>query len=96
MRMGKFPKIEDIPGVIDRREETGAKSFLKTENLVDHPSHYTQGPMEVVDIIEGFGFDKDWHVASALKYIFRHNHKGNPKQDLEKAIWFLKRKVSKL
>ena len=27
--------------------------------------------------------------GSAIKYIWRHEHKGKPVEDLEKAIWFL-------
>ena len=29
--------------------------------------------------------------GSAVKYIWRHEHKGKPIEDLEKAIWFLNR-----
>lgn len=61
---------------------------------VNHPKHYNQGNIEVIDFIEdqGLGFS----TGNAVKYICRHLHKGTPIQDLEKAIWYLRREVSRL
>src|ERR1700693_922232 len=66
---------------------------VKTESAVDHPSHYNQGKFEVIDIIEGFGLAKDFHLANAVKYILRCPFKGNLTQDLEKAIWYINRRI---
>lgn len=61
---------------------------------VNSPSHYTVGEIECIDAIkaalgeEGF---KAFCRGNALKYIWRLPHKQNPKQDLEKAIWYLKK-----
>lgn len=61
-------------------------------DLVNHPSHYKQGKIEVIDFLEDqkFGF----HLANAVKYICRSSYKGKEVQDLEKAIWYIKRKIS--
>lgn len=63
------------------------------KETVNHPSHYNQGKYEVIDVIE------DWNLGfslgNAIKYIARSEHKGNKKEDLEKAIWYLQREVSK-
>ena len=60
---------------------------------VDHPSHYNQGSYEVIDVIE------DWNLnfclGNAIKYIARSEYKGHKKEDLEKAIWYLKRELQK-
>ena len=60
---------------------------------VDHPSHYNHGTIEVIDAIE------DWNLnfclGNAIKYIARCAYKGNKKEDLEKAIWYLKRELEK-
>lgn len=61
------------------------------ENLVDHPSHYTKASIEVIDVIEAFDLDKDGYRKDAVKYILRAPHKGNPQQDIKKAIWYLER-----
>jgi hypothetical protein len=60
---------------------------------VNKPSHYTYGKIEAIDVIE------DWHLnfnrGNALKYIARAGHKHDTKEDLEKAVWYLKRELSK-
>lgn len=60
-----------------------------TVDMVNNPPHYNNHPsgIEVIEITEGMGFC----VGNAVKYILRHNKKGTPKQDLEKALWYIKR-----
>lgn len=61
---------------------------------VNHPSHYTSGKYEVIDIIEdqlGIEGLRGFCCGNALKYIMRSGKK-DPNctiQDLEKAIWYL-------
>ena len=59
---------------------------------VNHPSHYTQGKIEVIDFIDDqkLGF----YEAQVIKYITRAKHKGNELQDLKKAQWYLNRYIS--
>ena len=68
---------------------------------VNHPSHYTAGRFESIDVIEdavkaapepGLA-GLHWQV---LKYLLRLWHKNNPKQDAEKARWYLDRLISRL
>lgn len=61
---------------------------------INHPLHYNQGKLEVIDVIEDWQLD--YHLASALKYIARSRFKGDEITDLHKAIWFLKRKIGLL
>lgn len=60
---------------------------------VNHPSHYTDGKIEVIDFIEDkkLGF----HLGNAVKYITRAGKKDPAKtvEDLEKAIWYIKRYI---
>jgi hypothetical protein len=74
------------------REEM--KEFLKPKNdPVNYPSHYTDGKIEVIDFIEDkkLGF----HLGNAVKYIARAGKKDPAKtvEDLEKAIWYIKRYI---
>lgn len=71
------------------------------DDPVNHPKHYlstgVQCPecghgLETIDIIESQGY----RVGNALKYVFRHKDKGNPVQDLSKAIWYLQREIQNL
>ena len=62
---------------------------------VNHPSHYTDGKYEVIDYIEKCGFYNSFHIGNAVKYISRAGKKDpeKKKEDLEKAIWYLERKL---
>lgn len=63
-------------------------------NAVNHPSHYTQGKIEVIEYIEdkGFGFNQ----GNAIKYISRAGHKNDAIEDLKKAIWYIEREIMNL
>ena len=59
---------------------------------VNHPAHYTDGSIEVIDFIE------DKHLGNAVKYIARAGKKDPEKtaEDLRKAVWYLNRYIVKL
>jgi hypothetical protein len=65
-----------------------------TNNTVNHPTHYNQGKLEVIDVIE------DWKLGfcegNAVKYIARAKHKGKELEDLQKARWYLDRAIQAL
>ena len=63
---------------------------------VNHPSHYTQGSMQVIDIIEQYGFCDDFRLGNCVKYLFRHKLKGTALEDLKKARWYLNRKIASM
>lgn len=57
---------------------------------VNHPEHYNPGVYEVINIIEHY--DLGFHLGNVLKYILRADKKHDtPKEDIEKAIWYLER-----
>ena len=62
---------------------------------VNHPSHYNDGDIEVIDYIEDkkLGF----HLGNAVKYISRAGKKDKSKkaEDIRKAIWYLERYLEK-
>lgn len=62
-------------------------------DVVNHPPHYTGHPsgIEAIQITEHMNFC----MGSAMKYIWRADLKENPIQDLEKAIWYLKREIKR-
>lgn len=63
------------------------------KDMVNHPQHYNKGKYEVIDVIEDWGLG--FSLGNAIKYIARCEHKGNKKQDLEKAIFYLKRELER-
>lgn len=66
------------------------------DDPVNHPSHYTDGKIEVIDYIEdkGLGFC----LGNAVKYISRAGKKDQNKEveDLQKAIWYISRKIEQI
>jgi len=64
----------------------------KSKDMINSPSHYTFGKFEVMDVIEDWNLG--FHLGNAVKYIARSKHKGNEKEDLRKAIWYLTRKLN--
>lgn len=60
---------------------------------VNHPSHYKIGKIEVIEAIEDWNLGM--HLGNAVKYIARAGKKDPLKvdEDLEKAIWYLKRYI---
>jgi hypothetical protein len=61
-------------------------------DMVNHPPHYTQGGIETIDFIEAKKLS--YNLGNVVKYITRADHKGNRKQDLEKARWYLDREIA--
>ena len=63
---------------------------------VNHPSHYTDGKIEVIDFI----CDKRLNFCrgNAVKYIARAGKKDPNKEieDLEKAAWYLQHEITRL
>lgn len=64
-------------------------------DAVNHPSHYTDGKIEVIDYIEDKGLG--YHLGNAVKYISRAGKKDPAKyiEDLKKAVWYLNREIER-
>jgi hypothetical protein len=73
---------------------------MKNKEMVEHPDHYggKDNPYEVVKVAEAWGLDKDAYLFNVIKYIGRSGKKDdNPTiQDLEKAVWYLNRRIKNL
>lgn len=64
---------------------------MSKPDMVNHPPHYTQHPsgVECIDISKFHSFC----IGNAIKYIWRHKHKGAPIEDLKKAIFYLNKEI---
>lgn len=93
----KDPNEKGIPGMkwgINNFNKNSDSDKVDTNDLVNHPSHYTQGDIECIDAIrasmstsEFLGYLK----GNVQKYLWRYDRKDNPIQDLEKAQWYLQK-----
>lgn len=59
-----------------------------------NPPHYKDHPsgIECIDVVEHMNFN----LGNAVKYVWRAGLKGDAVEDLEKAIWYLRREVTRL
>lgn len=78
------PPIAPVPSMFEPGEP----------DAVEHPAHYTYGPVEVIDLIEGF--ELGFHLGNVVKYVLRAPHKGAAVEDLRKARWYLDRYIDLL
>ena len=67
-----------------------------TQDMVNNPRHYTKHPsgVECVDIARHY----DFLLGNVIKYIWRagHKHEDTYLQDLEKAQWYLNKKIESI
>lgn len=71
-----------------QREELDEEPSGSTD-MVNHPPHYTGHPsgVECIEVAEHLPFC----LGNAFKYLFRRDAKGNPLENIEKAIWYVNR-----
>ena len=79
--------------------EGGPLEFRK--DMVNSPAHYTKGKQEAIEIIEEAIQDapsmkQAYAQGQVLKYLLRLWLKDNPKEDAEKARWYLNRLIDSL
>ena len=68
---------------------------------VEHPEHYNQGKVEIIEILEQAVQDAPDPISGGLlwqtlKYLLRIWYKNNMLQDAKKARWYLNRLIDRL
>lgn len=103
-------KSENIKGYKVLRNAFSTEDVLKTKpdgsdeelsvvyerDVVNHPSHYTNGKVECIDAIESATVGKTGIeavcVANVIKYLWRYEDK-NGLEDIKKAQWYLNKLI---
>lgn len=99
-KYSKVPKKkeETVQTIVEKIEQTigepEVKAVPKKEDVINHPSHYTRGKIEVIDFIEDQQLP--YHLGNVIKYIARAGHKGDKLEDLQKARWYLDRYINEV
>ena len=93
-KYSKVPKkkevaVEPVAQTIEEHEVKAIK-----EDVINHPSHYTRGKIEVIDFIEDQQLP--YHLGNVIKYIARAGYKGDKLEDLKKARWYLDRYINEV
>ena len=99
-----LPKYSKVPKKKKEVDVTLANMIAKTleepevkvveEDVINHPSHYTRGKIEVIDFIEDQQLP--YHLGNVIKYIARAGYKGDKLEDLKKARWYLDRYINEV
>lgn len=78
---------------MDAENDAALKAEQKASEAVDHPAHYggKDDPYESIKVIEAWGLG--FCLGNCVKYISRAGKKGDRTEDLEKALWYLKREL---
>jgi len=69
----------------------------REQDIINNPSHYTQGKIEVIDFI--IDQRMDYLTASAMKYLCRHSHKHKGEgqiDDLRKSRYYIDKLITTL
>ena len=79
-------------------EEQKPGISVTSKDMVNHPSHYTDGKIECIDYIQDKLTNDEFQgycKGNALKYVSRAGKKNPDKynEDLKKAIWYLEKAV---
>lgn len=104
---GRWPKYSKVPKKKEVAVEPVAQTIVekvepefktvelpKQEDVINHPSHYTRGKIEVIDFIEDQQLP--YHLGNVIKYIARAGYKGDKLEDLKKARWYLDRYINEV
>ncbi len=86
--------VKDAFAELRAKYPEGAYVYPGMDDKINHPAHYNQGRIEVIDAIEDWRLG--YHLGNVVKYVARAAHKGHELQDLEKAAWYLARKIKSL
>lgn len=99
-KYSKVPKKKDVQAIAEEvvqtieEQEVKTVELPKTEDVINHPSHYTRGKIEVIDFIEDQQLP--YHLGNVIKYIARAGYKGDKIEDLKKARWYLDRYINEV
>ena len=89
-------EISDCPGgVCPVPWATKEEAPVIQEDVVNHPSHYTDGAIETIEAIEAALTIEEFRgycKGNCIKYIWRERHKGGT-ESLKKAQWYLDRLI---
>lgn len=94
--MGKAPFCYNHDEAARLKPQTVSSVQDETNDVVNHPKHYTKHPsgVECIQIVEHLTFN----LGNAMKYVWRAGEKdpGKTIEDLMKARWYLEREINKL
>lgn len=90
---------KELDQVSCENAEDGCCDKEPNVDMVNHPSHYTQGGIECIDALKAATVSKTGIeavcTANAIKYLWRYEEK-NGIEDVKKARWYIDRLIKEL
>ena len=96
---------EDFPYVMTSSAEHDLVSnqYNERKGIAENPTrpnHYggAGNVYEVFNVLEAWGLDKDFYLGNVIKYVARagKKNKSKEKEDLEKALVYLQKRIDSL
>ena len=101
-RLPRFWENDSRPGravFVESLGDSSAGEVPFPQDEVNHPDHYNTGKVECIEAIKASMSAEEFKgylKGNTLKYLWRYNYKGKPKQDLEKAQWYLNKLIGEV
>ena len=93
-RQEQMKMARQMAGIPCQKANSDRSQLKAYSELVNHPNHYNQGKIEVIDAIQDWGLD--FIEGNVVKYVARSRHKSSRVGDLKKARWYLDYLINKL
>lgn len=89
-------RVDEAARVQREKNQKRVASWEGTEwaDEIQNPPHYTTGEIQPIDFIKSQGLN--YNIGNVIKYASRYRHKGNPVQDLQKAIRYLEHEIESI
>ncbi len=74
-------------------------SSIEKTDMVNSPKHYRMQGVEAIDILEMSMTEEEflgYLKGNVSKYLLRYKYKSKPKEDLQKAKWYIEKLIEKI
>ena len=86
---------QDVKWEMTKNTTVDGKEYVEQKGTKDYYGG-ADNPYECIKVLEHWGLTNDYYISTAIAYLCRNGKKDGQKSDLEKAIWFLNKKIDSL
>jgi len=87
-----FPSWDEVITGKDLKEKAAIYRDPRIKDPVNNPLHYNKHGVECITAIQASMSDEEFKgylKGNTIKYLWRYKYKEKPKEDLQKAQWYL-------
>ena len=86
---------QDVKWEMTKNTTVDGKEYVVQKGTKDYYGG-ADNPYECIKVLEHWGLTNDYYISTAIAYLCRNGKKDGQKSDLEKAVWFLNKKIDSL